>query len=181
MNPNTYEYSYGLIWSYIHGEFVLFLEDDRPFRLGIERFIIYPNYIEEATLLLKKINELKGILFKEYPTTATKTLNITTSLGQHILKVILKPPHDYFFTNGPAIYRVSDLLKTGNYISENNIAKYFKANRWYTGFTYKRLSCKETIIIKDEIYSSTCQGVSYHFDSSSTRYSNRKVCKISLY
>lgn len=64
MNPNDPEFSYRLFWSYLHSEFVLFLEDDRPFINNIEKHIIYPNYLEEAILILKRTNIVKGIILK---------------------------------------------------------------------------------------------------------------------
>lgn len=66
MNPNDPEYSYGVFYRYMYGNYVLFLEDDRPFTLGIERKIINPNFIEEAIILLKNLKEIVTLTVQLY-------------------------------------------------------------------------------------------------------------------
>lgn len=178
MNPNDPEYSYRVFWSYLHGEFVLFLEDDRPFIRNIEEIIYYPNFIEESILVLNSTNEVKGIILKRDGVGKIYKKEILTYLGKHVVCILIKPPQNYFYTNGPSIYKVKYLLQAGVFLSEYLMANKFQRLTWYTGFTYKGIHCNTT-----NIYTTNCQGVSYHFgkEYSTLNMTKRKVCRVALY
>lgn len=177
LNPTDPEYTYNMFWSYLHDEYVLFLEDDRPFIKGIERNVIYTNFIEESILILKTKKHVKGITFKKDVSISSTILNVKTYLGNHILCVIKVPIYNfYYYSNGPAVYGVKYLLKTGNFISENHMAKVFKEFKWYIGYTYKGIICKSHHNISAE-----CQGISNHLGGRiSTKHKN-SICKKFMY
>lgn len=178
MNPNYYTYSYGVFWSYLHGSYVLFLEDDRPFIINIEKKLIYPNYVEEAILVLKMTNDVAGILLKDDRYGRIKTKIINTYLGKHLLCILTVPPMNMYFTNGPAVYKVKTLLKTGCYISEEHIAKVFEKKKWFTGFMYRGLKNRNI----NKTFTSLCQAVSIHNGwKKSTQKKNRSICTTSYY
>lgn len=176
LNPSHYKYIYTMFWSYLHGEYILFLEDDRPFIESIERHIIYSNFVEESILILKSSELVKGITLKRDNPGYVRTLNVKTYLGNHILCIIEKPWANYYFSNGPSIYSIKHLLKTDNYISEEYMGKLFKKLKWYTGFTYKALQCKTK-----NNFSSECQGVSIHLGIGYSTQQKNNICRNYMY
>lgn len=176
MNPNHYIYAYKMFWTYLHGEFVLFLEDDRPFIRRIENSIIYSNFLEEAILILKINKVVKGITFKnDYPGNITFK-NIKTYLGIHILCIVKQPVGNYFYVNGPSIYNIKDLLQVNNFISESDVAFNFMNFKWYTGFTFKGIKCQDK-----NTFTSACQGISKHLGKGYSTYAGKSICKNYMY
>lgn len=176
MNPTNPEFTYNMFWSYLYGDFVLFLEDDRPFIRNIERKIIYSNFIEESILVLKQNEYVKGITFKKDVSLNVTTMNIKTYLGYHLLCIIQKPIWQYYYSNGPSVYNTKFLLKTGDFISENIMALKFMRLKWYTGFTYKGIKCKS-----QNILSTKCQGISIHLGVGYSTKRQKNICKNYLY
>lgn len=178
MNPNHAEYSYGMFWSYLHGSFILFMEDDWPFIRNIETHIFHPNFIEESILILQKTNLVKGIILKRDRIGKCIKRYIKTSIGDHILCILIKPPLNFYYVNGPSIYKIDHLLQTGYFESELAMSFKFKQKKWYTGFTYKGINCSKT-----NPYTTKCQGVAYHMGKkySTLNAKNRKVCNSYLY
>lgn len=176
MNPNNPEYTYNMFWSYLYGEFVLFLEDDRPFINNIEHNIIHSNFIEESILILRKNNNVKGITFKEdyYGNVITK--NIKTHLGVHKLCIVTNPLGNYYYVNGPSVQNVRYLLKVNNFFSEIYMARLFMSLKWYTGFTYKGLKCNN-----NNSFTALCQGVSIHLGRGYSTKIKRNICKNYMY
>lgn len=97
LNPTSADYTYNMFFTYLHGKYVLFLEDDRPFK-RIEKNIIYSNFVEEAILMLKKNKIVKGITFKNDN----------------------QPWRNYYYVNGPSVYNIKYLLNIKSFISESN-------------------------------------------------------------
>lgn len=175
MNPNDPEYAYSLFWSYLHDSFVLFLEDDRPFILDIEKKLDIPYYIEEAIEVLTKTDIVKGITLRKDAIGDTLNKTIITRFGNITLCIMAFT--SYYYSNGPAVYRVKELKLAGSFSSEVKMARLFRKRKWYTGFTYKGIKC-----INNDIYNTNCQGLSYHMGYNiSTQPHKRKVCKVSLY
>lgn len=176
LNPSNPEYTYNMFWSYLHGDFALFLEDDRPFIKSIEKSIIYNNFVEEAILILKKYKIVKGITFKNDYCGNISVKNIVTSLGKHILCIIVNPVENYYYVNGPSVYNIKYLLKTGNFESELHMAKTFRDLKWYTGFTFKGLKCKS-----NDIFKTSCQRITDHLGIVHSTKGRRVICKNYMY
>lgn len=176
MNPNNPEYSYGMFFTYLHGSFVLLLEDDFPFIDKIEQKIIYPNFIEEAVLVLNKLKSVKGIILRKDRLGKVKILNVTSKLGNHIVCILTNPPLNYYYTNGPAIYKVRSLLSVKYFKSEYLMANSFRIRKWYTAFTYRGISCS-----KRYLFTTQCQGLSTHLGYKSTQGGKHNICITSLY
>lgn len=175
LNPTNPEYTYNMFWSYLHGEFVLFLEDDRPFIKNIEKKIFYPNFIDESILILKIYKYVKGIILKQDRYGNITTKEIKTSLGSHTLCILINPPLGYYYANGPAVYNVKYLLQTVNFVSERYMARMFYKLKWFTGFTYKGIRCKSQSIL-----TTACQGISLHLNSKTTQ-GKSNICKNYMY
>lgn len=144
-----------MFFTYLHGKYVLFLEDDRPFK-RIEKNIIYSNFVEEAILMLKKNKIVKGITFKNDN----------------------QPWRNYYYVNGPSVYNIKYLLNIKSFISESNMAAMFRKLQWYNGFTYKGIKFKfkdnlqQNVNLKDILNSHL--GIGY-----STQH--RKRCRNYMY
>lgn len=174
LNPTDPELTYNMFWTYLHGGFVLFLEDDRPFNKNIEKYIIYPNFIEESILILRKTNEVKGILLRNKDGISSIKY-IKTYLGNHILWVIKYPSSGFYYINSPAIYNIKYLKKTNYFNSEKLMNRKFRKLKWYTGITFKGLKCKSNKT------SAACQGVSYHLGKTYSTKSKRNICKVYMF
>lgn len=175
MNPNGPHYGYEIIWSYLHGKYILLLEDDRVFIKNIEKKIFYPNFIEESILILDETDEIKGIVLKTDPPSISEIKTIKTNIGNHTLCVLKHPPWGYYYVNGPAIYSIKYLLQVGPYISENNMAGMFNRLKWYIGFTYKGIKCNESILMTLK-----CQGLTIHLGEKKSTLTG-KMCRYSMY
>lgn len=176
MNPNNPEYAYDMFYSYLHGNFVLFLEDDRPFVANIEKKIFYPNFIEESILILQKTDEVKGMILKIDQESVCENKTIITKLGVHELGILKNPPYGYYYCNGPAVYNIKYLKQIPDFISENNMASTFSRLKWYIGFTYKGLDCDISIRMTTK-----CQGVSEHIGIKNSTQSSYTICINSMY
>lgn len=176
MNPTKDNYVYNIAFSMLYLEYVLFMEDDRPFILDIESKIIYKNYIEEAVLVMNSLKNIYGITFKPDIPGDIIVKKVNTALGEHILCILYRPKADYYYVNGPTIYITKYLKLLKNYINEHSTALFFKKLNIYNAYTYKNISCNSNK------FSIVCQSASLHLDYDrkfSTNKNNR--CKNYMY
>lgn len=134
---------------------------------------MYKEFIEEAILILKEMDIVKGILLKGKFIEKCVIKLIKTKLGNHIV-CIRHPNNNFYYSNGPSIYKIKDLLHTGDFKSEYGMGIFFKIRKWYTGFTYKVIEC-----IKNTL-TSACQTISLHLGENSTK-GKTGICKRSIY
>lgn len=178
MNPSSYNYVYRIAFSYLYKKYVLFLEDDRPFVEDIEERIIYRNFIEEGLAILDITSSVYGITFKPDISSEIKIIRIKSYLGYHILCIAIKPNNDYYFVNGPTLYKTKYLKLLKDYINEHSTALSIKNHSIYYGYTYKNLTCL------NNFFSIKCQSVSVHLDRNKTYSTNNRLynqCNIFLY
>lgn len=105
-----------------------------------------------------------------------KIYNIKSKLGNHTVCILVKPPFNFYYTNGPAVYKIESLLKIKNFKSESFMAYSFKIRKWYTAFTYRGLSCS-----KIHNFSTECQGLCNQLSLKSTHRGKRNICIKDLY
>lgn len=178
MNPSRYNYVYRIAFSFLYKKYVLFLEDDRPFIEKIEQQITYKNFIEEGLAILDISSSVYGITFKADISSVIKIIRIKSYLGYHILCIAIKPNNDYYFVNGPTLYKTKYLKLLKDYINEHETALSLKNHSIYYGYTYKNLSCL------GNYFSIKCQSVSIHLDINKTYSTNKRKlnqCNIFLY
>lgn len=172
MNPSGYAFTYNIIFSYLYSKYVLLMDDDRPVRYNIEKYLKFTNFISISLSIMDKNEDIYGIILK-----SECNGNITCKYNKINYKLIKfckveKGCIGYYYSNGASVYRTYELKKVKEFVGERNIANYFKGTKYRMAYILLNKMCK--------CISNRCDFLFDHIGKNSSLL-NKDICSIYLY
>lgn len=172
MNPSGYIFSYNVIFSFLYSKYALLIDDDRPVRKNIEKYLTHTNFIATSINIMDKYREIYGIILRS---SGDGKVNCHNEIIHHrnLGFCIIKEAHiGYYYTNGASIYRTNELKRVEIYSGEYEVAKFFSSTKYRMAYILINDICNTT--------SNKCNYVIDHIGKNSS-LKNRNICSIPLY
>lgn len=172
MNPNGYIFTYNIIYSFLYSEYVLLIDDDRPIRNNIEKYLKYTNFISISLSVMDKNKDIYGIILKSEGDGIVKCHNNRINKQKIRYCTVEKAFKGYYYSNGASVYRTNELKRVKEYLGEYIVARFFSKTKYRMAYLLLNNKC---------IYKSNrCNFVIDHIGKNSS-LRNRNICSIYLY
>lgn len=172
MNPNGYIYTYNIIFSYLYSKYVLLIDDDRPIRVNIEKYLQYSNFLSVSMNIMDSIKDIYGVILKREGdgnvTCFKKKFKSKTIRYCKVEKAFV----GYYFSNGASIYRTSELKRVKEYLAENIVARFFSNTKYRMAYLLLNDTCNSV--------SNKCNFIIDHIGKNSS-LRNKNICTVFLY
>lgn len=171
MNPNGYTYTYNLIFSHLYSKYALLIDDDRPIRENIEKYLKFTNFISISLSIMDENEDIYGIILKSEGDGKVKCYNHSIYHKTIRYCKVERAFYGYYYSNGASVYRTNELKRVEIYTEEADLANYFGRTKYRMAYLLLNNECKNV--------SNLCNYVIDHIGVNSTLVNN--ICNIYLY
>lgn len=172
MNPSGYIYTYNIIFSFLYSKYVLLIDDDRPIRNNIEKYLQYTNFISISLSVMDKNKDIYGIILKSEGDGIVKCRNSKINNKEIRYCIVEKAFIGYYYSNGASVYRAKELKRVKEYLGEYIVARFFSKTKLRMAYLLLNNKCNHK--------SNRCNFVIDHIGKNSS-LRNKNICRIYLY
>lgn len=172
MNPNGYIYTYDVIFSYFYSEYVLLIDDDRPIRENIEKYLKYTNFISISLGVMDKNEDIFGVILKSEGDGKVKCSILNVDNKDIRYCKVEKAFLGFYYSNGASIYKSNILKRIETYTGEQELANYFATTNYRMAYLLLNNQCNSI--------SNLCNYLCDHIGIKSA-LKNINICSLYLY